>query len=98
LILLGNPVKESSAYRVYLDDPRKVIELGKNDYWYEPVIYENRFYDVSATVRVLTTLWVRARRRYVDSERLLDGGWLLRSAEFNPNSTAFRIQTILLER
>lgn len=98
LLLLGSPLKEAADYGKYLENPRKVIELGRYDYWYEPAVYENPLYDLSATVRVLTTLWVRARRRYLEREGLLEGGGFLRAVEFNSHSTAFRIETMLLER
>jgi hypothetical protein len=98
LSLVPNPVERAGDYARYLAAPRTVFALGDHDHWYEPVIYENPFYDLSATVRVATTLWVRARRRFIDADRLLVGDGLLRPVTFNAESTAFRIQAALLKK
>jgi len=98
LSLLSNPITQVTDYGKYLEDPRGVIELGRDDYWYESVVYENPLYDLSATVRVLTTLWVRVRRRYLDGERLLEGDGVVQAVKFKSESPAFRIQTMLFEK
>jgi len=98
LTLLSSPIKQVTDYSKYLQEPRRVTELGQDDYWYESAVYENPLYDLSATVRVLTTLWVRVRRRYLDSERLIEGDGLLHAVKFSTESPAFRIQTMLLEK
>lgn len=91
LVLLPSPLQDISEYEKYLQRPREIIKLGKHDHWYEPAIYENPLYNVSATVR-LAAAWIRLRNRYIDSERLF------RAGVFNRSSTAFRIQVALLKR
>lgn len=91
LALLPNPLRYPSDYQRYLRSPKSVVELGADDYWYHPGIYRDPIYDYSATVRLLTNLWLRVDERYVASDRLL------RHGEFNPSSTAFRIQMSLFE-
>jgi hypothetical protein len=92
LDLLPAPIRHASQYERYLADPRLVREFGRHDYWYEPAVYENALHDVSATVRLLTGLWIRVHRRYLDPERLL------RDGVFNRESTAFKIQMSLFEQ
>ena len=91
LVLLPNPLPHPSDYERFLLAPRDVVELGARDYWYQASIYRNPLYDYSATVRLLTNLWLRISERYFASDRLLRGG------EFNTSSAAFRIQTALFE-
>lgn len=92
LVLLRSPLRGPSDYERYLSSPGSIIELGRNDQWYESALYENPLYDRSATVRVFVTLGLRIYNRYFDSDRLFDG------KVFNRSSTAFKIQTALLER
>ncbi len=54
-------------------------------------VYRNPWYDRSATVRLVSGLWTRVRRRY------LDRGRLLRGESYNVESSAFRIQTRLFQ-
>lgn len=91
LELVPNPVRAPADYARYLDHPDAVVALGHRDAWYEPAIYENPFYDLSATVRLLTGLWIKVRRRYVDDDRLV------RQGLFNRASTAFVLHTALFE-
>jgi hypothetical protein len=91
LALLPNPLPHPSDYARYLRSPRDIIELGVNDYWYQAAIYRNPLYDYSATVRLLTTLWLRVDNRYLAPNRLF------RHGGFNPSSSAFRIQIALFE-
>lgn len=90
LVLLPSPLRNIRDYGAYLCHPKGIIELGINDHWYQPVIYENPLYDVSATVRLLTAVGVRVYNRYIDRDRILRGG------VFNQSSTAFKIQAKLL--
>lgn len=92
MILLPNPLPHKTDYEKYLRHPDDIIELGKNDYWYESAIYDNPLYDLSATVRLFTTLWVRVHNRYLDRNRPILNGM------FNQQSTAFKIQSALLEK
>ena len=89
LDLLPGPIRHVSDYARYLANPGLVRELGRHDYWYEAAVYENVLHDISATVRLLTGLWVKVRRRYLDRERLLHDG------VFNRESTAFKINVAL---
>jgi hypothetical protein len=86
LELLPNPASSVSFYERLLQDPASVAEVGVHDEWFEPAVYGNPWYDRSATVRLVTGLWTRVRRRY------LDRGWLLRGDAYNVESSAFRIQ------
>ena len=91
LELVPSPVRAPADYARYLDRPDAVVALGRRDAWYEPAVYENPLYDVSATVRLLTGLWVKVRRRYIDGDRLVRDGL------FNRASTAFIVQDALFE-
>jgi len=91
LVLLSNPLPHPWDYTRYLDSPRDIVALGANDYWYHASIYQNPVYDYSATVRLLTNLWLRLDNRYLAPNRLL------RQGAFNPSSSAFRIQMALFE-
>lgn len=92
LDLLPAPIRDVSRYERYLANPGLIRELGRHDYWYEPAVYENALHDVSATVRLLTGLWVKVRRRYLDQERLL------RDGVFNRESAAFKIHVALFKQ
>jgi hypothetical protein len=92
LVLVPNAAPQRSDYVRYLRDPRAVIELGKYDYWYQPAIYQEPLYDYSATVRLLTSVWLRVSNRYLARSRMY------RRGEFNPSSTAFAIQLALFEQ
>jgi len=86
LRLLPTPVQSRAEYEKYLRRPDAVREVGVHDYWYEPLIYENPLYDWSAFVRLASSAWIRANRRYFDPDRLTRGG------QFSESSTAFQIQ------
>lgn len=92
LALLPVPLRTPADYARYLAAPRRVIELGVHDQWYEPAIYEDPLYDRSAAVRLATEVWIRARRRYLGRDRLV------RDGTFNPTATAFRIQVALFRQ
>jgi hypothetical protein len=86
------PAVSVTRYAVYLERADAVRELGRHDQWYEPLIYDNPFWDWSATVRLGTSTWIRARRRFLDVDRLE------RDGRFNASSAAFTIQLKLFER
>lgn len=86
LVLLPTPVSDRAAYERYLAQPDAVREVGVHDQWYEPLIYENALYDWSATIRLASSVWIRARRRYLDADRLIQRG------QFSETSVAFLIQ------
>lgn len=89
LTLLPTPFHGMGDYQRVLQHPRDVLALGKADAWYSALIYRNPLYDYSSTVRLLTTFWIRASRRYLGAERLYIDG------RANPRSEAFRIQVEL---
>ena len=91
LTLQPTPVTGLDGYQPLLRDPRAVRDFAKNDWWYQPWIYENPLYDWSATVRLASTVFVRARRRLVPGYRLFADG------EFDTTSTAFRLQVRLFD-
>ncbi len=91
LELVPSPVRAPADYARYLDHPEAVTTLGRGDAWYEPATYEDPLYDVSATVRLLTGLWIKVRRRYLDGDRLV------RDGVFNRASTAFALETTLFQ-
>ncbi len=91
LELLPNPAKSVSFYERLLQDPAAIAEVGVHDEWFEPVVYRNPWYDRSPTVRLVTGLWTRVLRRY------LEHGRLLRGDSYNVESSAFRIQTRLFQ-
>lgn len=88
LVLVPPPLRGPADYRKYLADPARVVELGVDDQWYEPLIYRDPLYDYSAAVRLLTGVWIGLKHRY-GPDRLVVSG------EFNPHSTAFKIQMAL---
>lgn len=91
LVLLPHPFSKPSDWRRYLDSPEQVRELGAHDGWYEPWVYENPLYDLSAFARLATTAWLRVRTRYFDDDAIYRGDL------FNEASEAFRLQVRLLE-
>lgn len=92
LVLVPNPIKQKSDYKKYLRNPQKIIDFGKNDYWYEPGIYENQLYDISPSVRLFTNFWIRIQKKYLNHDRLFDG------EVFNRSSKAFEISNTLIEK
>jgi len=91
LTLLPTPITGDSDYRRFLVRPRDVVSLGRHDYWYSALMYGDPLYDHSATVRLLTTVWVRLSRR-IGPNRLYAGAYA------NPHSEAFRIQVALFQQ
>jgi len=91
LTLVPTPLRGEGDYLDILDHPRDVLPLGKLDDWYTPLIYRDPLYDYSATVRLLTTVWIRGSRRYLGADRLYIHGYA------NPLSEAFRLQVALFE-
>ena len=86
LKLLPNPLHRMSDYEQFLAQPNAVTSLGQYDYWYNPAIYDNPLYDLSAVVRLAVVLGSRLYNRYLDPNGLWSGN------EFNPASEAFRLQ------
>jgi hypothetical protein len=91
LTLIQSPLRQLSDYERFLEEPRAIRDLGRHDHWYRPLMYENVFFDYSATVRLLVSLYHRMDNRYLNPDRIVRGG------VFNESSTAFQIQTELLE-
>ena len=91
LRLLPNPLKDVNEYRRFLEDPAAVLPYGQHDFWFEPAIYRDPFYDYSAAVRLGTDLWTRFYRKFLDPNRLVTLGLL------NTDSEAFRLECRLLQ-
>jgi len=88
LRLLANPASSRSDLQRFAHDPRLLRTLGANDRWYQPLIYENPLYDVSATVRLLTTLSLRLYQEHLDPDR-----WMQRpSRVFAPGVREWRVR------
>ena len=92
LRLTGTPIRTVHDWKPILEDPSLIRRWGSADQWYEPLIYENFLYDLSASVRVLSTVWIRLENRYLDPERWIDSG------VFNTSSSAFKIQMAVFEQ
>lgn len=89
LVLLESPLKTPADYESLLTNPREIIRVGRNDYWYPACVYENPLHDYSATMRLVCAAGGLVYRRYLDSERPVKAGL------FNEDSTAFKIQVAL---
>ena len=72
-------------------DPGLVTTLGQHGSWYADVVYENPAYEWSATVRLLTNVWLQSERKLVAPDRMFEGGVSYTRSE------AFRIQTAICE-
>ena len=92
LMLVASPLDDLADYQRYLSEPWRVIELATHDQWYRPSVYKNPLYDLSATVRLATGLWIRADNRVFNANRLL------RSGVFNTSSEAFRVQIAIIQK
>ncbi len=91
LTLLATPIRSQQDYEKLLQSPADVLRFGPDDHWYEPLVYETPLHDSIATLRLACFLGVRARRRYLGSDRpMVD-------EHFNTQSTAFAIQSRLFE-
>lgn len=86
------PLTHVTDYEAFLNGTRAITELGTHDEWYEPLVYDNPAYDLSATVRLVSHLWIRLRGRYLDPDRIFDG------PVFNTQSEAFAIQMALFRQ
>lgn len=91
LRLLPSPLSTRRDWERTISEPRRVLELGKHDVWYDRVQFENPLFEYSAAVRVGVTLGVRVWRKYLWSGRLLSGD------EFRPAAAGFALQLKLLE-
>ncbi len=89
--LLPNPLPTYEHYRQLVDAPRATVhELGRHDFWYEPLIWSNRFYDLSAAVRLASYLTSKTYKSRLSADRMLSGG------TFNTGSEAFNLQVRIL--
>jgi hypothetical protein len=90
--LMPNPFPAISDYEEIARSPAMIIRIGPDDYWYQPAIYENPFYDFSWTVRLAVTLQIRVQRKYLDPAPIWNEDFL------NNESEAFKIQIALFEK
>lgn len=56
MVLQKSPISTISDYKELLKNPKKILEIGIHDQWYEPAIYENPLYDLSSTIRLAVTV------------------------------------------
>jgi hypothetical protein len=96
LALIPNPLKRLEDLHVYLDDPRALQNVGRHDFWYEPLLYESWWFDHSHACRLLFAGWAIAKRRYLDPDRPICGP--PGRGVFNSSSSAFRILATILVR
>lgn len=94
LVLIRNPLNRLEDFRRCLDDPQALRELGRFDFWYEPLLYESWWFDHLHVCRVLFAGWAVAKRRYFDPDRPLCGP--PGRAVFNTSSSGYRILTKIL--
>jgi hypothetical protein len=92
LELLPSPIQDLQDWRPFLEQPDLVTAWGELDQWYEPSVYESPLYDVSAVTRLLTTVWTRLDNRYLDRNRIYEGG------VFNASAEAFSLQMAVFDR
>jgi len=92
LHLVPNPFPHVSDYLKIIDNPSLVTRVGNNDEWYQPMIYENPFYDLSSTIRLSLAVGIRAQRKYFSH----NGIW--ENERLNAHSDAFKIQVSLFKK
>jgi hypothetical protein len=85
LTYLPPPVRERQEYEHLLAAPLDVRQFRTHDQWYQPCVYDNPFYDLSAALRASCWMGSKLSRKYVDSEKLYRG------RAFSESSSAFRI-------
>ncbi len=90
LELIPSPVHAEEDYWKYYDDPTRITELGKHDFWYQPLVYENPLYDYSATVRLLSQTFSVLQRKLPARNAIVVRGRL------SPESEAFEITARIL--
>ncbi|MCL4213194.1 MAG: hypothetical protein KJZ74_04710 [Gemmatimonadales bacterium] len=90
LRLLPNPVRGEQEWRRIVDDPTAVLALGADDAWYDPLRYELPVLHHSAAVRLVVAATLKVWRKFLWTDRLVDGG------TFRPGAEAFRVQRAIL--
>lgn len=90
LALVPNPLPGREDWERVADEPRRIIDAGVDDGWYDALRYENPLYDRSAAVRVTVAVALRVWRRFLWSGRPIDGG------QFRTESPAFAVQQALM--
>ena len=92
LELLPSPIRSLDDWRPYLERPKMVRAFGVHDQWYQRLVYENPLHDWSATVRLVSNVYLRLKGRYFGPDRLVDGG------QFRTNAPAYDLTVALLEQ
>ena len=87
------PLQDTLAFRQLQHDMRLLRRIGEDDWWYRPEVWANPFHDLSITLRLVSGLWTRVDRRYINADRPVSGD----DGLFRPESEAFRIQTALVD-
>jgi len=88
---LPPPVGSEAELRAFRGSLEALQRAGENDYWYEPIIYENPLIDWLASVRLISWTWVRLDKRLLDPDRM----WTV-DLQLNPESRLFALQLKLL--
>jgi len=91
LQLVPPPIRRLEDWIPILENPSLVTDWGEHDQWYEPLVYENPLYDLSAAVRLATNIWSRLDNRYLDPDRLFIGN------DFNTSAVGYRLQMAIFD-
>jgi hypothetical protein len=87
LRLIPAPVASAADAERIIAAPARIIEFGRQDFWYTPAIFEHGLYRWSATYRLLACTGQSVWRRYFHRDRIFTGRTL------NPRSEAFALLT-----
>jgi hypothetical protein len=90
LVLVPNPLQGREDWERLAAEPRRVVDLGVDDAWYDALRFRNPLYDRLASVRLATAAGLRVWRRYVWRDRLFA------DAGFRPEASAFAVQRAVL--
>ncbi len=96
LELIPNPIPTLDAAREYLAAPEHITALGEHDDFYEPLVFENPFYELSGAARLGISVYHRIDRRFLDPDRPI-AGWR-GTTRYNVDGAPFKILTRLTER
>lgn len=92
LVLLPTPFPGSDGLARLLDEPWRVREAGVDDWFYQPLVWENPLFDAVALVRLPVGVVAPAWRRLASRDRLY------RDGVFNADAEAFRLLVALVRQ
>lgn len=90
--VLPTPIRTLDDWRPVLENPKAIVKWGEHDQWYQPLVYEDPLYDLSATVRLSSAIWDRLNNRYFDADRLFIGDL------YNERAEGYVLQMAIFER